>query len=92
MNPVVELAGIRRLEKTQDAEQRGLSRAIRADHGQHLAGHHGEMRHVEDGAAVVGHSDAGQLDDGGHADGRTWMEPRCMESSQRRSRPISRIS
>ena len=75
-----------RLESADHAEEARLARAVRPDHGQHLAVRHGEIRHVEDGAAVVDDADARELDDEGHracgAAGRTWMEPRCMESCQ----------
>ena len=92
-------AGVRSLEQTHDAEQGGLPRSVRADHGQHLTGPDDEMRHIENGLSRMGNANAGQLDDRGHdalspaADpGRIWMEPRCMDSCHRRSRPISRIS
>ena len=83
----------RALEQAGDAKQRRLAAAVRTDDRQNLALVDAEGRHIEHGRAAVGHLHVVQLDDGGlrHV-GRTWIEPRWIENSQRRSRSISRIS
>ena len=82
-----------RLEEAEDAEQRRLARAVRPDDREDLPVLELEGGDVEDERAGVTDGDVRQRDDGhGHAEGRTWMEPRWMEICQERSRGISRIS
>src|SRR6185369_1056867 len=73
------------------AQQRGLAAAVGTDHGEDLARVHVERRHLQREAAGVAEADVAQRDDAGHA-GSTWIDPRWIENSQRRSRSISRIS
>src|SRR5204863_1712247 len=94
VNP--HLASIRRLQESDDPQQRGLATAVGPDHREHLSRLDRELGHVEDEARCALESDAGERDDrrtrtACHA-GRTWIDPRWMESCQCRSRWISRIS
>src|SRR6267142_1075883 len=86
-----DLARLRPLQQSQHAQQRGLAAAVRPDHREHLGGPDLQRRHVEREATRVAEADVAQRDERRHA-GRTWIEPRWIENSQRRSRSISRIS
>src|SRR5262249_3836313 len=71
--------------------------AVGPDHREHLSRLDRELGHVEDKARRAFESDAGERDDHRHTRtarhaGRTWIDPRWMESCQCRSRSISRIS
>ena len=79
-------------EQTEDTQERRLARAVRADEGEDLARQHRERGHVEHGAAAVRYADPQELEHGRRHDGSTWIDPRCTESSQWRSRAMSRIS
>ena len=62
-------------EQAEDAQERRLARAVRADEGEDLARRHRERGHVEHGAAAVRHADSrrssstGARHDGQHVDG-----------------------
>jgi hypothetical protein len=84
------LPGVGTLQQPQHPQQRGLAAAVGADDRQHLAGCHVERGHLEREAAVAA-AHVAERDHRRHA-GSTWMEPRWIENSQRRSCSMSRIS
>ena len=64
-------------EQAEDAQERRLARAVRADEGEDLARRHRERGHVEHGAAAARHADPQDLEHGRRHDGSTWIDPRC---------------
>jgi hypothetical protein len=91
--PVVEPygAGLRALQQPEHAQQRGLTTAVGAHERQQLAGRHVQRGDVQHEARRMHAAHVAQGEHRAHA-GSTWIEPRWIENSQRRSRSISRIS
>ena len=86
-----DLAGLGPLEQAEHAQQRRLAAAVGADDGQHLGRTHVERLDLQREAGRIAEANAAEREQRRHA-GSTWIEPRWMENSQRRSRSISRIS
>ena len=81
-----------RLEEAHHPEQGGLAGAVGPDDREGLARGHRQLGNLEERSPGAVDPDSRQLEDPRHAAGRTWIEPRCIETAQRRSRAISSIS